>query len=216
MTRKYERPYDVALPAELRQIVRSRRQYPDGQRLEPTITFRGKTEIYAYPWARMGLGDWFFVPLRGTRKENLAVRFRQVAARKDWELTIVSCREGTEDGLRVSLTLHDVSLVKKKAQVHHGVDRITYSDGKWTGTRKARYKPNPKKSKPAVVNLPFLVADQTPIAAKVNIRRTPRTPTLHIVPEPEQLPVETDVSLSPGYDRDKVIRERLAKLGISQ
>jgi hypothetical protein len=89
----------------LRAAVRERRKNPDGRQLHPTVTMRGNTEVLSYPWAELKLGDFFFVPLRGQKPGPMSVRLRQVAARRDWELTIVQWKEGTEHGLRVCLTL---------------------------------------------------------------------------------------------------------------
>lgn len=194
-----ERLYDIALSDELRIAVRERRKNPDGQQLYPKITMRGNTEVLSYPWAEMSLGDFFFVPLRGQKPGPMSVRLRQVAARKDWELTIVQWKDGTETVLRVCLTLFDVSEVKAKAQAHHGARGIRYSDGKWGATRKARYRRAKGTPKLCVVSSPV---------SRVEREAPP------IVTEPEQQAVGVDASLSPEYDREKVVRERLAALGI--
>jgi hypothetical protein len=159
---------------------------------------RGNTEVLSYPWAELSLGDFFFVPLRGQKPGPMSVRLRQVAARRDWELTIVQWKEGTEHGLRVCLTLFDVSEVKAKAQHHHGARNIRYCDGKWSGTRKARYRRTKGQPKLRVVAAPV---EAEPASEPV-------------ITEPERQPVEIDATLSPEYDRGAVIRERLAALGI--
>lgn len=200
MSRLGERPYDVAMSPELRVAVRERRINPDGQ-LRPTkIEMRGDTEILTYPWDQMKLGDFFYVPLRGRKAEPLSVRLRQAAARRDWELTIVQWKNGTEPVLRVCLTLLDVSAIKRKAQAHHDARGIRFGDGKWSATRKARYRR--AKGTPELRVVSSTVVEKVEEAAPV-------------VSEPEQLDLGEDLSLSPTYDRDAVVRQRLQSLGIS-
>ena len=193
-----DRPYDVAMSDELRAAVRERRKHPDGLMHPVKVEMRGNTEIQAYPWDKMKLGDFFIVPLRGQKPGPLSVRFRQAAARRDWEITIVQVVYGTEPSLRVCLTLLDVSELKKKAQQHHGARGIRYSDGRWTETRKARYRRTKGQPKLKVIAAPVV---EEPVVVP-------------IVTEPEELPVEQDATLSPDYDRAQVLRERLAALGI--
>jgi hypothetical protein len=189
------RPYDIAMSDELRAAVMERRRNPDGRLLPTRVERRGNTEIMAYPWADMKLGDFFFVPLRGQKPGPLSVRLRQAAARRDWELTIIQRNNGTEPSLRVCLTLLDVSDIKGKAQQYHDAKRITYSDGKWSGTRKARYRRS----------------QGTPKLKVITMVEEP------VITQPQQVepePVEVDATLSSDYDRGRVIRERLAALGI--
>lgn len=199
-----ERPYDIAMSDEARVAVRARRAFPSGRCLFPRVTMRGDTEVLHYPWDEMALGDFFFVPLRGQKPGAMSIRLRQAAARRDWELTIVQWKEGSEHGLRVSLTLFDVSEYKAKAQHHHGAKNIRYSDGKWSETRKARYRRHKGSPKLRVVKAPREKPHQERDSG----------PTHQIVTGPEQKPVEIDASLSPNYDRAAVIKERLAALGI--
>lgn len=207
--RRLSRVYDVAMAPALLAAVRARRDTPDGQERRVTWARRGGKQVASYPWAEMRLGDFFFVPLLGRIKSSLDVRLRQAAVRRDWELTIVDWEIGEDKtpGIRVTLSCTGVKALKKKAQHHHGVKGIRYSDGKWSATRAARF----QKRKD----------DEGRLVPAVRLEPAPSPPGFDAQDEGAPLPVdaaiasavETDVSAQPGYDRAAILRERLARLG---
>lgn len=204
---KYSRPYDRFMSDVVRQSAMLRREAPDGVRHSLRVSTRGpsKEEHYEYPWAKMKLGDYFVVPLRGRRSDALAVRFRQAAAQRDWELAIARVDVDGEPHLRVCLTVVDVSKYKRPAQ-------IPQSDGKWLAQRKLRY----QRKKAAA---PSSSSGRTSDFESGNGGSNPPEGTTigdNIVTFPEQQSVVEDESLSPNYDRGEVIKRRLAALGISQ
>lgn len=185
----HTRPYDDQMPEIVRNAAVARRKLPDGVCHPVRLTTRGlkQEEHYEYPWDRMKLGDYFLVPLRGRKTEALAVRFRQMAARKDWELSIVRVEHLGEPHLRVCLTVLDVSQYRGQK-----------SDGRWLDQRKQRYQQNKNKPK---------------CPPKLTI--VPKHPLEEIRPEKVEA-VAMDATLSSEYDREKIVRERLAALGISR
>lgn len=109
------RPYDKFIPSTLLSIVRRRRDSPNGYPHSVGKKKHGNTEVYDFPWDRMELGDFFVVKTEG-RKKVLLTSFRQVAKRRDWELVVRDWKVDGEPGLRVTLTLMDVSIYKQALQ----------------------------------------------------------------------------------------------------
>lgn len=199
----WDRPYDCAIPEELRAAVKSRRQSPEGRQLKIKIVRRGNTEVFSYPWGEMQLGDFFFVPIRDNDPQKLKIRFRQVAARRDWELTCIKWLVGKKPMLRVCLSLLDVSETKRKAQQHHDVRHLRYSDGQWSNTRKARYLRTKGTPKLKLISEKVVMVDPKLVREAV---------IDHFAPVTE--PASIDATLLPNYDRDQIVRDRLIALGI--
>lgn len=109
------RPYDKFLPSAALPLVRRRRDNPTGFIRDVGKKKHGNTEVYDFPWDRMELGDFFVVKTEG-RKKVLLTSFRQVAKRRDWELVVRDWKVDGEPGLRVTLTLMDVSIYKQALQ----------------------------------------------------------------------------------------------------
>lgn len=190
----HKRPYDVAMSPVLRDAVTARRAHPDGELLNLRFTQRGTTRCYSYPWDTMKLGDFFLVPMKGQKYEALSVRFRQAAARRDWELTIVRVERDGEPHLRVCLTLVGVRALKEKAQHYHGVEGIRFSDGKWSETRKRRYEPVGAPKRRGGPKVPLHLVDASG-----------GTSPAHDGP--------VDATLSPDYDRAAILKQRLKAAG---
>lgn len=191
------RPYDVAMDDSFRFLTHKRRENPDGVERQVTRARRSGVTINKYPWDEMLLGDYFYVHLGNNRREAFDVRIRQVALRRNWEITTKAWEMADgSPGVRVALTCLDVDKLKMKAKVHHGKE-IKVTDGKWSETRKARYRakralPTPRPGK--LIKKPA-APQETALPVDVAIATAP--------PDPTGLP---------GYDRAAVMRERLAKL----
>lgn len=116
------RPYDKFIPSAVLPIVRRRRDNPTGllKRVKTKRNKNGDTVLLC-PWDDMELGDFFLVKAENkTRRHNLMTGFRHVAKRRDWELVVRDWEVDGEPGLRVTLTLKDVS-VYKRAMARHKV-----------------------------------------------------------------------------------------------
>lgn len=200
MRPSYTRPYDVAMAPDLRAAVKERRKNPDGKLLPVKVTGGPDNERFEYPWAEMRLGDFFFVPLRGRAPDKVAVRFRQVAARRDWELSISTHDRDKEPCLRVVLSLLDVAAIKKRAQTL-GTEGIRISDGRWQRTRMLRY--HEQKAAPAKVQKSKLPKNVIPLHPKLVHASDQGSPA------PE---LGVDATLSPDYNRDAIMADRIAKL----
>jgi len=198
------RPYDLAMAPGFLEQVRQRRLNPTGELLD--VRHTGPTgQRLLYPWDQMKLGDFFFVPILGRRVAALQVRFRQVAARRDWELTVIRVNRNGQPHLRVCLTCVEVGALKKKAKHYHGVTGLPVSDGRWAAARALRWRRVVASSQPRLV-------PATPLPAP--------PPAAHDDPSPAHDDVIRDgvirdATLSPDYDRAAVMRERLRALGVA-
>lgn len=186
------RPYDIAMSNTLRDAVTQRRLHPDGELLRVGAIQRGSTRCYSYPWDWMKLGDFFFVPLRGQKYSAFNVRFRQVAARRDWELTVIQVERDGEIQVRVCLTYIGVRALKEKAQHHHGVDGIRYGDGQWLATRRRRRESPSRPTRAA--------------------RPTKTPPRLVEAPRDTSPGRDVGLTLLPDYDRDAIMAARIKAL----
>lgn len=103
------RPYDAAIPSVFLEAARRRRESPDGDPwpVKYRITPHGD-KIAIYPWDKMKAGDFFLVPLEGRSATVMRTRFKHVALRRDFEVTVVKWNLGTArhyiPGLRVTLS----------------------------------------------------------------------------------------------------------------
>lgn len=198
------RSYDIAMSDILRMAVVARRLNPDGELLEVGVKQVGTKRMHSYPWERMKLGDFFFVPLNGNKYGALQVRFRQAAARRDWELAIVTVPHNGADHLRVCLTLTGVRALKEKAQQYHGIP-MSSSDGQWSKARKCRHQAG-KVARRGRSKSTGARGGARPTEAPPGPPDTPGdAPPVH---------GEVDATLSPTYDREAVMRERLKQLGV--
>ena len=88
MTRpRAERPWDIALASITANAVRLRRKNPDGEERKVRYQKTDTGVIRRYPWDEMIDGDYFIVPIEGS-KNAMVTTFRQAAARKDIEVSI--------------------------------------------------------------------------------------------------------------------------------
>lgn len=196
---RLSRLYDAAMDKRLLAATRARRECPDGRELRVETAVRGKTRVSLYPWDKMQLGDFFIVPTMGRPRTHFDVRFRQAANRRDWELTITPWGIGSNKtpGLRVALTCIGITELKRKAQHHHGIKGIRYSDGRWPAARAARFQRQQRLRDNPPPKLPdrVVLKDDPPLAVDAAIAVA-----------------ETDPTADPGYNRAAILRERLAKL----
>lgn len=143
------RPYDDFIPLPLLRDIQKRRQSPDGVLHQLKTTKRAGRVVYAYPWSKMELGDFFIVPIGNRSKKAVRIAFYQAAARHDLEISV---KEWTmpdgSPGYRVGVTIIGVNKYRLKA-VSKGID-IKVSDGRWR-ERKKRWEQNQRgqpKQKP--------------------------------------------------------------------
>lgn len=132
------RPYDDAMSTDLLEQVRERRQNPDGVERRVKMIRTNQGTSYQYPWDELLLGDYFVVPLGHNHVSGMRTRFKQVALRRDFEITVTQWdivkRGQRTPALRVALTYNgSVKALKEKAGV-------PVTDGRWTETRRERRK----------------------------------------------------------------------------
>jgi len=113
-----------------------RRISPDGVERNIRTFKRGKEVVYAYPWTKMLVGDFFVAPVGGRSKAGMQVAFRQAAARHDIEVSIQPWTMGDgSEAFRVIKVQENIKAVKRKAAAIRGIN-IPASDGRWLDRRK--------------------------------------------------------------------------------
>jgi hypothetical protein len=132
------RPYDRAFSPELLDQVKRRRLNPDGVERHVKRVRGRDGYVNRYPWDEMLLGDYFYADLDGNHFSGMRTRFKQVALRRDFEVTCARWDLGSHanprPAIRVCLSYTgSVRALKEKAGI-----RVT--DGRWTKTRRDRAK----------------------------------------------------------------------------
>lgn len=184
---RYERFYDIAIPAPVLAQVMERRRCPTGFPHEVDIVLRGDEEVYRYPFDKMELGDFFVVARRGRSEKSMRTIIKQAAARYDYELFIAPFQTPNGPGFRVCLTIIGVTKYKTRYEQMTG-NKVHISDGRWKSTRKQRNN-HPTHIKPEMVKAtpkPFWADDDPEI--------------VELQPAPEQ-------HTSPAEIRARMLRE---------
>jgi len=165
--------YDIVMSPEFLAAVRERRNHPDGQMHDVKYVLRGNVRVLSYPWHKMELGGFFLAPIGERSEKAMRVTFAHTAARLDIEVSVSKYTdELLGPVLRVTLVLFGLRALKIKAEQHHNVEGLKYSDGRWLSTRKARAKTKPKRVVPVNANKPK-PADDVSFAARAKIEPEP-------------------------------------------
>lgn len=110
-----EKAWDCAMSAETGNMVRKRRLNPDGVEIPVTKKTTRAGPRHEYPWAKMGDGDFFIVPVHGSRN-SMTVGFRQAAARHDIEISISAWQRDGEECFRVIRVIGGIRKIKAAAR----------------------------------------------------------------------------------------------------
>lgn len=110
-----EKPWDCALSSETGNAVRKRRLSPDGVELPVGKKSTRAGMRFEYPWSKLMDGDFFIVPIHGSRN-SMTVGFRQAAARHDIEISISEWQRDGEECFRVIRVIGGIRKIKAAAR----------------------------------------------------------------------------------------------------
>ena len=114
------RPYDVAIPSNELELIRSLRSSPDFSRkplVVPEVSKFG--ERYSlYPWHCMGRGDWFVAPMRGRSEKSVSNVLYTAATRNGFEVSISYTEDDRVCCVMVIPDLDRVKMIARTMGVH--------------------------------------------------------------------------------------------------
>lgn len=223
--------YDIAMPPEILKIADRCRNGPDITRIERKVKLitRGNRQVRKYPWEQMKAGDYFFVDLGTTRFEAFRIMVAQQSVILDTELIVKKYNAGTRTnplpGAVVIMSVSGIRHFKRMAQVHHGAN-IVLSNLERVKARKSKARTESAKrvrerERGRIVKVtprPPSVIDLPPEAVERDIELLDtELPPETIEQDTELLDAKQYNSIAkvnvhaPGYDREALMRERMAK-----
>lgn len=147
MTHQDKRSYDIAFPHQVRMAILERREHPTGEVHEVKTEERGGDIVQIYPWDKMLLGDFFLAKIGIRSIKAMRQTFLKAARRYDFEIAVKQVEDfDGEDALRVTVTMLDISIYRKRAARDHGINMVIHDVKHAKAKRRNRDKYEPRRS----------------------------------------------------------------------